>query len=250
MIGLQTRPKRHIAQGLVHGILRRCQQSGTRQLLIVLTILKVFDGSQHTGCLIDIAGLGIRSGQPAILIIGAIARHSLSRGTPDGIADGCVLTQVGQGDDVSGIRGRSGLIGHPDLHTANLDASGQVRQSRHGLIVMVTEIMGEEEVAVFLVVGHVELKCGGLCATLRGDGFSRRLLLREHCLEFKPAELHVGSETKEAAGALDERVVRGERHVSRFNEFDDLVFLALVFQFQVLCIEVEGGIGIVVQVHV
>ena len=72
---------------------------------------------------------------------------------------------------------------------------------------MVTEIMGEKEVTVLLVVCHIELKCGGLCATFRGDGLSRRLLLREHRLEFQPAELHVGSETKKAAGALDKRVI-------------------------------------------
>ena len=104
--------------------------------------------------------------------------------------------------------------------------------------------------AVLLVIGHIEFESGGLDATPRRDGLRRRFLLREHRLEFQPTKLHVGSDTKETAGTLYERVVRWERHITGLYQFDDLILLALIFQFEVLRVEVEGGVGVVVQVHV
>ena len=104
--------------------------------------------------------------------------------------------------------------------------------------------------AVLFVVGHIHLEGCGLCAALGGNDLRRRFLLRQYRLESQFTKLHISTDTKEAAGALHERVVRGETHVTGLNELDDLVFLALVFQFQVLGIEVEGSIGVVVQVHV
>ena len=128
LIGLQSRPQRHIAQGLVHSVFRRCQQSGTGQLLVVTPIVEACDGREHRGGLVDVAGSGILCGQRTILVVGAIARHALSQGTPNGIAQRLVLAQISQGDDVAGVRGRSGLVGHPDLHTTYFDAGGDVRQ--------------------------------------------------------------------------------------------------------------------------
>ena len=49
---------------------------------------------------------------------------------------------------------------------------------------------------------------------------------------------------------MDEGGVGREADVSGFNELDDLVFLAVVFQLHVLRVEVEGGVGIVVEAEV
>ena len=110
--------------------------------------------------------------------------------------------------------------------------------------------MRQEEVAVLLIVGHVHLEGRRMGAAFRGDTLRRRFLLREDRLQLQPAELHVRADTEQAGGALYQRVVRREGHVTGLHELDDLVLLAVVFQLQVLRVEVEGGISVVVQVHV
>ena len=49
---------------------------------------------------------------------------------------------------------------------------------------------------------------------------------------------------------MHERRVGGERHVAALDELDDLVLLAVILQLHVLRVEVEGGVGVVVEVHV
>ena len=115
---------------------------------------------------------------------------------------------------------------------------------------MLTEVVGQEEVTVFLIVGDVNLKGRQLHATLRRHTLRRRILLREDGLQLQLAKLHVGAQTEQTAGTLHQRVVRGERHVTALHQFDDFVLLALVAQLQVLRVEVEGGIGVVVQRHI
>ena len=115
---------------------------------------------------------------------------------------------------------------------------------------MVSEIARQEIVAVFLIVGYVELERCELHAALGRYALAGRLLLRSHHLELELAKLHVGSDTKEAAGSLDERGVGWEGYVARLHELDDLVLLAIILQLHVLRIIVEGGIGVIVQVHV
>ena len=87
-------------------------------------------------------------------------------------------------------------------------------------------------------------------AALRGDTLRRRFLLREDRLQLQSAKLHIGADTEQAGGSLHQGVVRREGHITSLHKFEDLVLLAVVFQLQVLRVEVEGGIGVVVQVHV
>ena len=69
-------------------------------------------------------------------------------------------------------------------------------------------------------------------------------------MQFQFAKLHVSADTKQARGSFYQRVVRGEAYISALHQFDDFVFLAVILQFHVLCVEVKGGIRVVVQVHV
>ena len=103
---------------------------------------------------------------------------------------------------------------------------------------------------VFLIVGHIYLVGMSLCAALARHALSGALFLRDHCLQFQFAKLHVGTYTKEARCTVDQRVVRGEGHITGLHQFDNLVLLAVVLQFQVLRIKVEGGIGVIVKVHI
>ena len=49
---------------------------------------------------------------------------------------------------------------------------------------------------------------------------------------------------------MDECGVGGHADVAAFDEFDDLVLLAVVLQFHLLGVHVHGGFGVVVDVHV
>ena len=104
--------------------------------------------------------------------------------------------------------------------------------------------------AVLLVVSHIQLKGSHLRAASRRYVLGGRVLLRENRLQLQLAKLHVGTNTEQAAGTLHQRVVRGEGDVTRLHQLDNLVLLALIAQLDILGVEVEGGVGVVVQVHV
>ena len=75
LVGLQTRLQRHVAQRLVHAVLRRCQQPGAGELLIVHTVLKAGDTSQHRTRLVDVARCGVVVHEGLILLVGTVAGH-------------------------------------------------------------------------------------------------------------------------------------------------------------------------------
>ena len=104
--------------------------------------------------------------------------------------------------------------------------------------------------AVFFIVGSIDLEGRELCTALCRHALGCRLLLRGNELELELAKLQVGAQAKERGRALDQRRVAGERHVTGLNELYDLVFLAVILELEVLRVEVEGGVGVVVKVHV
>ena len=77
-----------------------------------------------------------------------------------------------------------------------------------------------------------------------------RFLLSNHRLQFQAPKLHICAQTKQTLSTTNERRLRGHRHITRLNEFDNLVFLPLVAQFEILCIKVERGFRVVVEVHI
>ena len=60
----------------------------------------------------------------------------------------------------------------------------------------------------------------------------------------------VGAQTKQARRTAHKARIRRERHVAALDEFDDFVFLAVVLQFHILRVEIEGRVGVVVQVQI
>ena len=110
--------------------------------------------------------------------------------------------------------------------------------------------MGEEEVSVLLVVCCAELEVCGLRAAFTAYTAACTLFLAYDGLNLQLAELHVCAKAEEAAHAWNEADVTGEGDVTGFDELDDFIFLAVVFEFEVLGVVVEGGLGVIVQVHV
>ena len=250
LVGLQSGAQRHIAQRRIDRIFRTGQEARTREFLKVGTTNESH-ALQRAGGLVDVAGLGVALCDGLILAVGLVGRHSARAWSPEvGTAHAVVLAQVGEGDNIAGIGGGSCLVSYPDLHAVDLHARGKVGERAHARVVVGKEIVGEEEMAVLLVVSDVDLKRGELLATLGGDALVGRLLLREHRLELQAAKLEVGADTEEAACALYEGIVGGEGDIASLNESHHLVLLAVILEFEVLRVEVEGGVGVVVEVHV
>ena len=251
LVGLQSALQRDVAQGVVQRVLRRVQQPGTGQLLVVDAAHQLRERLQPSGHEVDAARGGVDVvHQRRVDVVGQIAGHLHAGGAPHRVLHIAVLTQLAEGHNVSGVRGRTALVRHPHLHAVHLDTGSHVGQRLHGAVVYLTKEMRQEEVAVLFIVGNVDLKRVGLRATFRRDALRGRLLLRQHGLQRQLAKLHVGAYAEEARCAVNERIVRGEGDVAGLHQLDNLVFLAVVLQLQVLRVEVERRIGVVVQVHV
>ena len=110
--------------------------------------------------------------------------------------------------------------------------------------------MCEEEVAVFIVVVSLDVEGCELASALRAHTHRTRFLLAYHGLQVEFSKLQVRTDTEQGGGTRHERVVGWKRDVTCFNQFHDFVLLALVLQFQVLRVEVEGRIRVVVDVEV
>ena len=65
-------------------------------------------------------------------------------------------------------------------------------------------MLGEEEMAIFLIVGSINLERGELDTTARRHTLAGTLLLRHHGLQFQFTKLHVGTNTEERAGSSDQ----------------------------------------------
>ena len=111
-------------------------------------------------------------------------------------------------------------------------------------------MLRHEEVAVLLIVGRVYLKRSQLHSAARRNTLARRFLLRHNGLQFQLSKLQIRSDSEQRTGSLHQRVVAREGDISALHQFYYLVLLALVAQFHVLSIVVEGRVGVVVQVHV
>jgi len=249
LIGLQRSAQRHIAQGRVQGIFGGVEQSCALQFLIVDTSHQSCS-LEHGRGLIDVAGGAQLIHNGRILGVGTIRRHGQSALRPSRVADGGCLAEIGQCHDITGIGGRAVLVGHPNFNPADAHAGGQIGQSLHARIVMVSEILRKKEVTVLLIVCRAKLKRGELLAALTAHAARRTFLLRGNQLQLELAKLHVGAQSEQAAGPLHQRRVAGERHIARLYELDDLVFLAVILQFHVLRVDIHRGIGVVIQVHV
>ena len=124
---------------------------------------------EHSGDLIDVAGCRICGDHIRILAVGIIAWHSGSAFSSPHLIGRLTFTEVCKCHDVTGIIGLSGLVSHPNLDTIDLYASGEIWQMLHCIVIDIAEILGEEEVTVFLIVGSIYLKRIQLHSALTAD---------------------------------------------------------------------------------
>ena len=203
LIGLEGQLQRYVAERLVYGIFARGQQAGVGHLLIVGAAREHLaqDGSHA----VDVADVAVGVHHLVVEAVGGVVGHALTGRGPQGVADARGLAQVGEGDDVARTVVAAGLVGHPQLHTGDDHARHDGGQLGHVAVVGVAEVVGKEEVAVLVVVGHVDLKLGELAAALGAHGGRLGGLLRHHGLQRELTKLQVGTDTEERGGARDER---------------------------------------------
>ena len=182
--------------------------------------------------------------------VGGIGSHLHAAFAPDRVGNMVMFAQVGEGHDIAVAFITSRLVRHPKLDTLDGDAGHDGGQLAHVLVIMFAEEVGEKEMSVFFVFGSREFVIVRLCASLGRHAFRGRFLLGNDRLQFQFAELQVSPQAEQRGSAFDERGIGGKRHVTPFYQLDDFVFLAFVAQFHALRVEVERGVGVVVQVHV
>ena len=102
---------------------------------------------------------------------------------------------------------------------------------------------------VFLVFQAAELKLVGLCAALNGDVLRLALLVGDDGRHGGLAELQFRLHTEQLLCTCDKRAVEREADVTGFQQLDDFVFLALVFQVELVLV-VESRLGVLVNVEV
>ena len=151
-----------------------------------------------------------------------------------------VLAQVCKGNNIAGVVGGSVLVGHPHLNAVDTDTAEDIGQLLHIRVVPVAEIVSEEEVAVFIVLVGRELITGQLHTALTADGLTAGFLLRDNGLHLQFAKLQIGANTKQGGRTAHQLGVGRQGYITCLQEFDNLIFLTLVVEFDILVVEGES----------
>ena len=96
LVGLQSGLQRDESQARVHGVLRRAEQPGAGQLLVVFAALEAVPRLQLGGDGLHRARGGVNDGdERGVLVVGQVRRHVHARWRPaGGVLDASVLAQV------------------------------------------------------------------------------------------------------------------------------------------------------------
>ena len=250
VVGLQGVVQTDVSQTGAERVFAAAQQTCILQFLVVHGSLEITYSIEYHGRLTDVASFAVVVHQFLVHVVASIAGHLNARCCPLGIADVGTLSQVGQSDDVAIVVCAGALVGYPYFHSLDGDPACDGGECLHVFVVSLTEEMRKEEVAVLLVVCRTEFEAVGLLSSLAGNTCACTLLLTYHSLHFQLAELDIGSQTEQTADARHETHVAGERDVACLDELHNLVLFAIILQFHVLSIIVEGRLCVVVEVQV
>ena len=157
--------ERYIAKSTVDCIFRTVEQTGRREFLVIATARKLRHSIKHRRRLFRLTCCDIVSGHGLIFAIGGIGRNRRN-GSATAPARRTTLTKIGKGYDIASIGGSPRLVGHPHLHSCNLDACSEIGQLLHGGIIVFTKILGKEEVTILFIICHIDFKRHQLYASL------------------------------------------------------------------------------------
>ena len=156
-----------------------------------------------------------------------------------------VLTDVGKGENVPNVLCIGLRIDRIYLYPRDARARIDHRQTLQGVVVFVPEVLGEEIVAVRLVIVCPNVKLLGLGAPLHFNFLALTLLLAEHrgIVDLAPLGFQLGS--KQGLTALDQGTLKRHADVARLNVLQDVVFLTLETDVH-LVFKVKCGFRVVV----
>ena len=161
-----------------------------------------------------------------------------------------VLTEVGEGHDVTRLVVVTAFVGYPYFDFVNRYTGCNIRCAGHGTLVVVAEEMREEEVSVLIVTVTADVKSRHLRTTFAAHRLCLAVLLGDQGLNTESAEFEIRFDTEQGSATTDKRTVQIHGHVTGLDGLDDVIFFAFVVEFQVLLVKREGGLRVVGQVEV
>jgi len=248
-----------VPQSLVKGVFRFGEFAGLFDFLEVAASHEVIpEQGHHRGDGLDTADAIVGGGHLLVEAVGPVVgvntggkglAGSLLKAWHRVVYMGVVFSQVLKGQNIARFREIPRFVGHPHLDLIDGDPRPDHRQRTEGFIIIVTEILGEEEVAVGVVVGGRNFEVGHLGSPFGFHGFGLPLMLREKGGEGQLPELHLGFHPEEVGGSRDQRSAQGQRYVSGLDSFNDFILFTGVLEVHLILI-VKGRLGIVVDPHV
>ena len=156
-----------------------------------------------------------------------------------------VLTQVGERQNVPHVLCVG--LGIDRIHLNSRDPCTRVhhRQTFHGVVVGVAEVLRQEIVTVRLVVVCADVELLSLGSPFYFDFLTLSFLLAENrgVVNLAPLRLEFGS--KQRLTSLYQRALQRHRDVARLDVLQDVVFFPLKTDVH-LIFEIKRGLGIVV----
>ena len=166
---------------------------GCRQQTGILHLL-IFDASfhdrlQYGACLVHVACIAVSADHVGIQLVAFVGGDVQSSACPSAVGNFDAFCQIDQTDDVACIRCLSSCIGHPYFNAVDRDAAGDVWKGGAGFVVDVVEVMGKEEVTVFVIVVCLNVIRAQLVTSLTADSRRFCLLLACNSLQFQTSKL-------------------------------------------------------------
>ena len=155
-----------------------------------------------------------------------------------------VFPQVGECDHVSHILGVGLCVDHVDLDPVDHHPRIGNGQRPHRLVVLAHKVLGQEVVAVGLIVVGSDVKLLGLGAPLDFNLATLAFLLAEDRGVVKTPPLGFHLQAKKALRPHNQAAVQWHADVSRFNVFQDVVFFSLETNVH-LVFKVKQRLGVV-----
>ena len=237
----------------IQGILRRSQQAGGDLLEVTgLLHLKLAGGQGGDRAF---QGPAVRIGpdqvEEGIRVVGGqfpaedVAVHRTGLAIQVGrirVGEAIILANVCHGNNVPDVLGLVPVVGHPHLNTGHLEQAVDLGQIAQRLFKGRPVIMGQEEVAVLIVLVGLDLKILDLGPTLDGQLLPVRLLLGSQGCQAQITEFQLGLDPEEGLASLDQVAAQGQADVTGLDLLDNIVLaelMTVVIQFDPV-VKAEG----------
>jgi len=194
-IVIQRRIQRYITQKWMKGILCWLELSGKSNFIVgsITQTGKWRRSFEHIQYTVGETGIGIgRTHQLLKQVVGIIARKNNSPIALQGRIVGPAFTQIHEAHHIAHVGIHLVSVRNPYFNAGNYNVRPNHRQTTHGLVVIVAEMLRQEEVAVGVVLIYRNVEPGSLRTALNCYLLGLSTLLRQYRGYPQPAKLHLG----------------------------------------------------------